>query len=100
MAIDRSHAAWWVLGGVLAFALLLFVYSFVGTLVFGLFIYYATRSIYSPTGKSSQPVVSVRALAEPERLGPTLRAGQHHHRPAVLLGRFVVAGGPFATLGA
>jgi len=46
MDIDRSRTVWWGLGGVLSFALLLFAYSFVGTLVFGLFIYYATRSIY------------------------------------------------------
>lgn len=46
MDIDRSRSIWVAFGGVLLVALLLFVYSFVGTLVFGLFIYYATRSIY------------------------------------------------------
>jgi len=42
---DRSIAWWWLLGLVLA-ALTLFVfYSYVGTLMFGLFLYYAARPV-------------------------------------------------------
>lgn len=44
--LDRGRLAWWGLGVVLAAALVFVAYSFVGTLVFGLFIYYATRPIY------------------------------------------------------
>ncbi len=44
--LDRGRLAWWGLGLVLASALVFVAYSFVGTLVFGLFIYYATRPIY------------------------------------------------------
>jgi predicted PurR-regulated permease PerM len=44
--LDRGRLAWWGLGLVLAASLVFVAYSFVGTLVFGLFIYYATRPIY------------------------------------------------------
>jgi predicted PurR-regulated permease PerM len=44
--LDKGRLAWWALGFSLAAGLLFVAYSFVGTLVFGLFIYYATRPIY------------------------------------------------------
>ena len=44
--VDRARAAWWTLGFALAGALLFVTYSFVGTFVFGVFIYYGTRPIY------------------------------------------------------
>ncbi|MFB6170619.1 MAG: AI-2E family transporter [Haloarculaceae archaeon] len=44
--VSRSRLAWWALGAVLVAALLFVAYSFVGTLVFGLFFYYSTRPIY------------------------------------------------------
>jgi predicted PurR-regulated permease PerM len=44
--VDRSRAAWWGLGSLLFGTLAFVVYSFVGTLVFGVFIYYATRPVY------------------------------------------------------
>jgi predicted PurR-regulated permease PerM len=44
--IDWSRMAWISLGFVLAAALLYVVHRFVGTFVFGLFIYYATRRLY------------------------------------------------------
>ena len=44
--IDRSRIAWWLFGGVLGAAVLFVVYSFVGTFVFGVFIYYSTRPVY------------------------------------------------------
>ncbi|MEZ3115613.1 AI-2E family transporter [Halobaculum sp. MBLA0147] len=43
---DRSRLAWGVFGAVLALALAFVVYSFVGTVVFGIFLYYATRPVY------------------------------------------------------
>ncbi|WP_277555261.1 AI-2E family transporter [Halobaculum limi] len=45
--VDWSRTAWWGVGAVLAAALTFVVYSFVGTFVFGVFIYYATRPIYN-----------------------------------------------------
>ena len=44
--IDWSRMAWIAVGFVLAAALFYVVYRFVGTFVFGLFIYYATRRLY------------------------------------------------------
>ena len=44
--LNKGRLAWWGLGLVLAAAMVYVAYSFVGTLVFGLFIYYATRPIY------------------------------------------------------
>lgn len=44
--VDKGQFAWWSFGLALAAALTFVAYSFVGTLVFGLFIYYATRPIY------------------------------------------------------
>ncbi|WP_336359491.1 AI-2E family transporter [Haladaptatus sp. ZSTT2] len=44
--MDRSRLGWSVIGAVLGIALLFVFYSFIGTFVFGVFIYYATRPIY------------------------------------------------------
>ncbi|WP_079978674.1 AI-2E family transporter [Halolamina sediminis] len=44
--VDKGRLAWGALGLALAGALAFVAYSFVGTLVFGLFVYYATRPIY------------------------------------------------------
>ncbi|WP_227376901.1 AI-2E family transporter [Haladaptatus halobius] len=43
---SRSRLAWWVVGGVLGIAVLFVLYAFVGTVVLGLFMYYATRPVY------------------------------------------------------
>ena len=43
---DRSRLVWWGLGATLAGALAFVTYSFVGTVVFGIFLYYATRPVY------------------------------------------------------
>ncbi|QZX98559.1 AI-2E family transporter [Halobaculum rubrum] len=45
--VDWSRTAWWGVGAVLAAALTFVVHSFVGTFVFGVFIYYATRPVYN-----------------------------------------------------
>jgi predicted PurR-regulated permease PerM len=44
--LERSQLGWWGIGIALGAALTYVVYSFVGTFVFGVFIYYATRPIY------------------------------------------------------
>lgn len=44
--VDRTRAGWWLVGTVLGGALAFVLYSFVGTLVVGVFLYYATRPVY------------------------------------------------------
>jgi predicted PurR-regulated permease PerM len=44
--VDRARLAWWGVVAVLGVALLLFVASFVGTVVLGLFIYYGVRPLH------------------------------------------------------
>ncbi|QGA82661.1 AI-2E family transporter [Halomicrobium sp. LC1Hm] len=44
--VDWPRTAWVALGFVLAAALVFVAYRFVGTFVFGLFVYYATRRLY------------------------------------------------------
>jgi len=44
--VDRARAGWWAIAAVLAAALVFTVYSFIGTFVLGVFIYYATRPVY------------------------------------------------------
>lgn len=43
---DRSRVLWWALTAVLAGTLGLLVYSYIGTFVLGIFIYYAARPVY------------------------------------------------------
>lgn len=56
---DRSRVLWWILTAVLAGTLGLLVYSYVGTFVFGIFIYYAAR----PTYRRLQRVIESPGLA-------------------------------------
>ncbi|MFB6157089.1 MAG: AI-2E family transporter [Haloferacaceae archaeon] len=68
--VDRTRAAWLAFGVVLAAALGYVVYSFVGTVVFGLFIYYATRPLYRRLARRIRPAslaasVALFALALP-----------------------------------
>jgi len=44
--IDRTRAGWWVIGAILGGAVAFVLYSFVGTFVVGVFLYYATRPVY------------------------------------------------------
>jgi predicted PurR-regulated permease PerM len=44
--MDRRRIGWWLVGAALALVVGLVVRSFVGTLVFGLFVYYAIRPIH------------------------------------------------------
>ena len=69
-AVDRSRFGWWVLGAGLGVALLFVLYSFVGTFVFGVFLYYATRPIYRRIQRrvrqpSLAAAISLFALAMP-----------------------------------
>lgn len=68
--IDRARTGWWVVGLALAAAVLYVVYSFIGTFVFGIFIYYATRPVYERIRRRVGPAslaaaVSLFALALP-----------------------------------
>jgi len=57
--MDRDRIGWWAVAAALAATVGFVVYSFVGTFVFGAFIYYATRPIY----RRLKRVVRPRSLA-------------------------------------
>lgn len=59
----RSRVGWWVLGGALAVVLALVLYSFIGTFVFGLFLYYATRPVYQRLKRHIRPPSVAAAVA-------------------------------------
>lgn len=46
LGVERSRIAWWGVGAVAAAVLALFLYSFIGTVVLGLFFYYAARPLH------------------------------------------------------
>jgi predicted PurR-regulated permease PerM len=69
----RERAAWWAGGAALALVVAFVLYSFVGTFVFGLFIYYATRPVYRRIAgrvgrRSVAAALSIFALALPALL--------------------------------
>jgi predicted PurR-regulated permease PerM len=47
MPVSKSRGAWWVVGAALTGFLLFVAYSFVGTFVLALFVYYGTRPFYT-----------------------------------------------------
>lgn len=57
--VDRSRVLWWALTAALAATLGLLVYSYVGTFVFGIFVYYAAR----PTYRRFRPLVESSGVA-------------------------------------
>ncbi|WP_082230834.1 AI-2E family transporter [Haloprofundus marisrubri] len=63
MGIARSRLGWWFLAVLLAVALCYVVYSFIGTVVFGLFIYYATRPIFRRLDTRIHPSSLAAAVA-------------------------------------
>ena len=68
--LARFRIGWWSLGLALGAALAYVVYRFVGTFVFGVFIYYATRPIYYRLRRVIRPAslaaaISLFALALP-----------------------------------
>jgi predicted PurR-regulated permease PerM len=60
---DRQRLAWWLLGLALAAVVVFVVYSFIGTFVFGLFLYYATRPIYRRVKRRIRPPSVAAALS-------------------------------------
>jgi predicted PurR-regulated permease PerM len=71
--VDASTAAWFVVGLCLLVALLFVLQSFVGTFVFGVFFYYATRPVYRRIQRYVGPpslaaAVAIFALALPALL--------------------------------
>ncbi|WP_435066531.1 AI-2E family transporter [Haloplanus sp. C73] len=68
--LSRFRLGWWSLGLALGAALVFVVHTFIGTFVFGVFIYYATRPIYRRVERRIRPpslaaAVSLFALALP-----------------------------------
>ena len=63
LGMNRSRIAWWSLGLVLGGALIFVLHSFVGTFVFGLFLYYATRPIYRRIRTRIRPPSLAAAIA-------------------------------------
>lgn len=71
--VDRARLGWWVTGLALASVLAYVVYSFIGTFVFGVFIYYAIRPVYRRLRTRIRPpslaaAVSIVAFALPALL--------------------------------
>jgi predicted PurR-regulated permease PerM len=62
---DRERTAWWLIFGILGLIFAFVLYSYVGTIVLGLFVYYATRPIYRRLSRRIQP----RSLAAGLALG-------------------------------
>jgi len=70
LQLSRYRLGWWSFGAALGAALIYVVYAFIGTFVFGVFIYYATRPIYKRLKVRIRPpslaaAVSLFALALP-----------------------------------
>jgi len=68
--VSKSRAAWWALGAAVAFLLSFVAYSFVGTFVLALFVYYGTRPFYTRLrrrlrSKSLAAALALLALALP-----------------------------------
>ncbi|WP_435175118.1 AI-2E family transporter [Halorussus sp. AFM4] len=61
--IDRGRLAWWLVGLALGAAVLFVVFSFVGTFVFGVFLYYATRPVYRRLRRRVRPPSLAAATA-------------------------------------
>ncbi|WP_136590132.1 AI-2E family transporter [Salinigranum halophilum] len=73
LGLERARLGWWVLGLALGGALVFVVHAFIGTFVFGVFLYYATRPIYRRLRRRIRPpslaaAVSLFALALPALL--------------------------------
>ncbi|WP_135824404.1 AI-2E family transporter [Halorussus ruber] len=63
LRIDRARLGWWLVGLALGAAVLFVVYSFIGTFVFGIFLYYATRPVYKRLRRRMRPPSLAAATA-------------------------------------
>ncbi|MFA1610885.1 AI-2E family transporter [Halobellus rubicundus] len=61
--LDRSRLSWWLGGAALGVGLAYVIYSFIGTFVFGIFLYYSTRPIYRRIKKRVRPPSLAAAVA-------------------------------------
>ncbi|MGM0398233.1 MAG: AI-2E family transporter [Halobacteriota archaeon] len=61
--MGRAQLGWWVIAGLLAAFLAYLLVSFVGTFVFGLFVYYATRPIYRRLRRVVRPPSLAAAIS-------------------------------------
>ena len=52
---DRSRSLWWAIGLALGGVMTFVLWSFLGTFVFGVFIYYATRPVYTRVKRRVRP---------------------------------------------
>ncbi|MFB6113379.1 MAG: AI-2E family transporter [Halodesulfurarchaeum sp.] len=71
--MDRGRAGWWIVAIVLGAILSYTLYSFIGTIVFGVFIYYSTRPLYRRLERFVRPPslaagVALLAIALPALL--------------------------------
>ncbi len=71
--VDRDRVGWWAIAAALAGVVGYLLFSFIGTFVFGIFVYYATRPIYRRIkrflpNRSLAAAVSLLALALPALL--------------------------------
>ena len=89
---------WWVIAFVLGAGVAYLLYSFIGTFVFGIFIYYATRPVYRRLENRIRPpslaaAIAIVALALPAilLLAYTLAVGLQE------LTRFVETRGLYAS---
>lgn len=80
--IDRDRVGWWVIAIALGIGVAYLIYSFIGTFVFGVFIYYGTRPVYRRLERVIRPpslaaAVALIALALPALLlmGYTVAVG-------------------------
>ena len=80
--MDRDRVGWWAIALALGIGVAYLIYSFIGTFVFGVFIYYGTRPVYRRLERVIRPpslaaAVALVALALPALLllGYTLAVG-------------------------
>lgn len=61
--MDRDRVGWWAVALVLGASVAFLIYSFIGTFVFGVFIYYATRPVYRRLARVVRPPTLAAAVA-------------------------------------
>ncbi|MFB6187018.1 MAG: AI-2E family transporter [Halobacteriaceae archaeon] len=61
--LNKSRTAWWITAIILGGILTLVIYTFIGTFVFAVFIYYATRPVYRRLKRYVKPPSLAAAVA-------------------------------------